>query len=396
MGERRLRVGVYSDLVYRSDGRTISTDLSFIRLPASLPPRVEEVVVLGRLDPAGGAAPYALPDEGVRFVALPHYARVWDVAAVARALAGSVRVFARELPALDVVWLFGPHPLALVFALVARLRGTPVVLGVRQDYPAYVAGRLPGPGWAWAVHAARLLDLAWRALSRRSPTVALGRDLAERYAAGRAPVLETGFSLVRADELVPLDEAAARSWDGPIRILSVGRLDPEKNPLLLLDVLAELLRADERWRLAVVGSGTLAAELAARVAELRLDDAVDLVGEVTNGPALWAEYRRSHVFLHVSLTEGLPQVLFEAHAAGVPVVATDVGGVAAALGGGATGLLVPPRDPRAAAAALERLRDDAGLRRELVEKGLAAVAGETLDAQLDRFAAFLGRAASGV
>ena len=80
----------------------------------------------------------------------------------------------------DAVWLFGPHPLALLFALTARAAKVPVVLGVRQDYPRYVAGRLPGRGWAWAIGAARLLDEAWRLLARGMPTVALGSELAER------------------------------------------------------------------------------------------------------------------------------------------------------------------------------------------------------------------------
>lgn len=389
MPTSRLRVGVYSDLVYRSAEGTISTDLSFVRLPAGLPPRVDEVVILGRLDPAGGRAPYALPRAGVRFVPLPHYRSVWDLRGVARAASASTRIFAGELQRLDVVWLFGPHPLALLFAVVARLRGVPVVLGVRQDYPAYVARRLPGKLWAWAVGAAWALDGAWRLLARSAPTVALGEELAARYRGGTAPVLETGFSLVAAGELVPVEEALAKPWDGVLQILSVGRLDPEKNPRLLLDIIAALRKRDPRWRLTIVGSGTLSGALSQGIAERGLGGSVDLLGEVANGPELWDTYRRSHVFLHVSLTEGLPQVIYEAQAAGLPIVATDVGGVSGSLDGGRTGLLVPPRDAPAAAAALERLRDDGALRARLIRDGLAAVAGETIETQLDRFAEFL-------
>jgi glycosyltransferase involved in cell wall biosynthesis len=94
------------------------------------------------------------------------------------------------------------------------------------------------------------------------------------------------------------------------------------------------------------------------------------------------------VFLHVSLTEGLPQVLFEAHAAGTPVVATDVGGVRAALEDGALGLLVPPSDARAAADAIVRVERDEALRRRLVVAGLAHARRETIDAQLDRIVEF--------
>jgi glycosyltransferase involved in cell wall biosynthesis len=389
-----LRLGVYSDLVYRREGETLSTDLSFIRFPTSLPPRVDEVVVFGRLHPEPGREPYALPAEGVRFVALPYYPSVFHVARLMRALRASVDVFARELGGLDAVLLYGPHPLALAFARVARGRGVPVVLGVRQDYPQYIGNRLPSRAWAWAVAAAHALERAWRLLARTTPTVAIGEALARNYRSGSAPVLVSGLSLVRADELVAVEEAVAKDWDADeLRIVSVGRLDPEKNPLLLADVLARLRARDARWALDVVGIGPLRNELAARARELGVADALRLHGYVANGPDLWSVYRGSHAFLHVSLTEGLPQVLYEAQAAGLPIVATDVGGVGAALRRGELGLLVPPSDPEAAARGLERVRDDAALRVWLIRSGLEAVRHETLEAQLDRLAEFVRAAA---
>ena len=380
-----MRLGVYSDLVYRRDGETLSNNRAFIRFVTSLPPHVDEVVLFGRLHPEPGRSPYELPAERVRLVALPFYPRVTDVAGVVRAARRSCALFAAELERLDAVWIFGPHPLALAFAWIARRRGVPLFLGVRQDYPQYIAGRLPGPAWRWAVPAARLLDRGFRRLAREAPTVALGAELAERYRDG-APVLTTGFSLVRAHELRPPDEALAVPWDGELRLLTVSRLDPEKNPLLLPEVLAALRTRDPRWRLVVAGDGPLRAEFEARVAELGLEDAVELHGEVANGPELWSLYRSCHAFLHVSHTEGLPQVLFEAQAAGLPLVATAVGGVPAAVGDAA--LLVPSADAAAAARAVERLAAEPELRRQLIEAGLQTANRETLEAQVARHAEF--------
>lgn len=339
-----MRLGVYSDLRYWADGDTLSTNRAFIRFVTSLPPRVDEVVVFGRLAPEPGRAPYALPREGVRLVPLPWYPRVTALGGVVRAFRASAQIFAAELERLDAVWIFGPHPLALPFAAIARRHGTPLFLGVRQDYPAYIGNRLPGRGWVWAVPLAHGLERAFRLLARRAPTVTLGEELARSYAGGSAPVLSTGFSLVRRAELVSREEALAKPWDGELRLLSVGRLDPEKNPLLLADVLARLRSRTERWRLTVAGDGPMREALGERFAALGLEGVVELPGEVPNGPELWELYRRSHAFLHVSLTEGLPQVLFEAQAAGLPIVATAVGGVASALRGGETGLLMPPED----------------------------------------------------
>src|SRR5207247_873890 len=68
-----VRLGVYADLVYRSDGETLSTDRAVILFVTGLAQLVGEIVIFGRVDPKPGRAPYALPGEGVRLVPLPHY-----------------------------------------------------------------------------------------------------------------------------------------------------------------------------------------------------------------------------------------------------------------------------------------------------------------------------------
>lgn len=374
-----MRLGVYADLVYRRDGDRVSADRAFVNFVASLPPRVEELVLFGRLDPEPGAFPYVLPED-VRFVALPHYPSARDLPAVARTLRASVSTFRSELQRLDAVWLFGPHPVALAFARVARAAGVPVVLGVRQDFPAYVRSRA-----RWATPGAHALERAWRGVARRAPAIVVGDELARHYARG-APVLSTGFSLIRADEIAAEAEAHARDWSGGLNLLTVGRLSPEKNPLLLPDIVA---RIDERWRLAVVGDGPLRDAVMRRARGLGVADRITLSGYVPNGPALRARYRDAHAFLHVSFTEGVPQVLFEAQAGGLPVVATDVGGVRSAVEGSAA--LVPVNDAAAAATELERLRNDEEHRHALARAGLANARRETLDAQLDRVAEFLAQ-----
>jgi glycosyltransferase involved in cell wall biosynthesis len=377
-----VRLGVYADLVYRRDDEGLSTDRAFILFVTALAGRVDELTLFGRLDPVPGRASYAIP-RGVRFVALPHYRSVKDVPAVLRSLRAAVRTYRRELPALDAVWLFGPYPVSMVFALVALRRRKRVFLGVRQDFPAYIANRLPSRRWSWAVYVARAFEGMWRLLAHRAPAVVVGDELARHYPPGS---LATGFSLIREGDVVGEAEALARPWSG--EIVTVGRLDSEKNPLLLPEILALLRRDGADWRLVVVGQGPLERDVRERAHSLGVEDAIDLRGYVRNGPELWDTYRHASAFLHVSFTEGLPQVLWEAQAAGTPIVATDVGGVAAALGDGAAGLLVPPADADAAASALRRLKDDDALRARLVRAGLERAHAETLDAQLDRILRF--------
>lgn len=380
-----MRLGVFYDMPYRADGDAITAAVPVIRFITSLPPRVDEIVLFGRLDPVPGRFTYVLPDEHVRLVPLPFYSSIFDLPAMLRALPGSVRRFAAELPNVDAVWIFGPNPMSITLALVALAKRKRVFLGVRQDYPEYIAARLPSPRWRWALPVANLLEHVFRLIARRVPTTVEGEQIAANYRGGRAPVLSGGFSLIRCDELVPVEEALARSWDGEIKLVSVGRIDPEKNPLLMLDIVERL---GPRWRLAVVGDGPLLEEMRSAVAERGLGDAVELLGYVQNGEPLWNVYRSSHAFLHVSLTEGHPMVFFEAESTGLPIAATDVGGVPAALGSGERGLLFPPRDAPAAVAAIERLAADSELRERLIRAGMAHAEAHTMEARLDAVAEF--------
>src|SRR5213079_1048891 len=137
----------------------------------------------------------------------------------------------------------------------------------------------------------------------------------------------------------------------------------------------------------VCGTGTLHDALAARLAERGVAEHAELLGHVSLDGALRTLYRDSDALLHVSWTEGVPQVLFEAFAAGLPVVATAVGGVESTARDAA--LLVPAGDPDAPARALERIAADPGLRRRLVAAGHELVAGRTLEAESERVARFL-------
>ena len=97
------------------------------------------------------------------------------------------------------------------------------------------------------------------------------------------------------------------------------------------------------------------------------------------------------MFVHVSLSEGMPKVLIEALACGTPIVATDVGGVRAALADGSAGLLVPADDLDALVESILRLSDERELREGLVARGFDVVTGMTLEAELERVTTFMAQ-----
>ena len=378
-----LRLGVYSDYSYRVDGDVVTAEFPFARFVEGLAPHFERVTAIGRLDRRPGRFAYPLTD--VAYLPLPHYDSGADLRAVLAALPISLWRFWHALSELDVVWIMGPTPpQSILFAFLARLRRRRVVLGVRQNLPELIRHRRAGrPG---VIAAAELLEWVWRSLARTLPVTVVGPELAEHYRSARS-ICTIYVSLLRDSDLLPAS-ADSRDYDEDrLRLLSVGRLDPEKNPLLLADVLVQALRRDPRWHLDVCGDGTLADALTQRATALGVADRLILHGNVSVDGPLWDFYRQAHALLHVSLTEGVPQVILEAFAARLPVVATAVGGVEPVVSG--RGLVVPPDDAEAAAVALQEVLDSPQRRRRRVDAAQAAAARHTLNAEAATLARFL-------
>ena len=378
-----MRLAVYTDYTYHRVGDEVYAERAFALFLAGLRAYVERLVLVGRLSPSGGEGRYPVGDD-VELIGLPFYPSLAKPLQALPAFARSLAVFWRSLADVDCVWLLGPHPLALAFAFLARARGRRVVLGVRQDLPAYARSRHPGR--RSLPLAAAALERMFRLLGRFVPVVAVGPELAANYGRSRE-LLEIAVSLVGEGDVVSPEAALERDYRGELRMLSVGRLEKEKNPLLLADILATLNEDNPRWRLVVCGEGELADALEARLGELGQAGRAELRGYVAFGAELLALYRESHLLLHTSWTEGFPAVLPEAFAAGLPVVAADVGGIAEAVGDSA--LLVPPDDPLAAASAAVSVADDAVTRERLVRAGNAYALAHTTEAETARLAAFL-------
>lgn len=185
------------------------------------------------------------------------------------------------------------------------------------------------------------------------------------------------------------------------RLLTVAAVTPIKGHDVLLDALATL--ADRRWTLDCAGSldrdPTYAKSFQDRVDGLGLASRI-----VARGARTREEIARSYddvdLLVHATRTETFGMVVTEALARGIPVLASDVGGVPQALGaapdGSLPGLLVPPGDPAALSDALRRWLDDAGLRARLRAAALARRGGlPGWDVTVARFAGILTLAETG-
>ncbi|HWZ60409.1 MAG TPA: glycosyltransferase [Gemmatimonadaceae bacterium] len=175
------------------------------------------------------------------------------------------------------------------------------------------------------------------------------------------------------------DAAAARAELGlapdELLLLAVGSLVPRKGHAVLVRAMAALRDSGVPvpWRLAIAGGGAEREALAALVESLGLRGSIHLLGH-RDDVASWQV--AADVFVMPSLWEGLPLALLEAMATGSAVIASRTSGIPEAVTDGVDGLLTPPGDVAALAAAVRRVLGDAALRRALGDAARARVARE--------------------
>ena len=151
-------------------------------------------------------------------------------------------------------------------------------------------------------------------------------------------------------------------------IVSVGQLAPAKGQPLLVSAMRKLIDRGRRVRLRLVGDGPMRGEIEELIARLGLDRNVVLEGAL-NQDRVRAIYGEADIYALASFAEGVPVVLMEAMAMRVACVASRITGVPELIREGVDGLLVAPADEDALVEAIERLMDDAALRRRLAESG---------------------------
>ena len=291
----------------------------------------------------------AVRSAGARFVALEHVRRPLSPWRDLRGLLELVALLRRERP--DVLHA-NSSKAGVLGRLAAALTGVPIRIFTVH-------------GWAFSAHtglASALYRWAERAL-RPLTTVTICVAESERASGLAARVCDPERTIVIRNGVAAGPPVPAHADGAAPTVLTVGRLQRPKDPLTLARALG-LLRA--RFTAVVVGEGPDRPLLEAEIRRLGLERAVVLAGDRSDVADVLA---RADVFVLSSTAEGLPLSILEAMAAGLPVVASSVGGVPEAVEDGETGLLVAPRDPVRLAAAIEGLLADPALRRRLGANG---------------------------
>ncbi|MEO2031964.1 MAG: glycosyltransferase [Planctomycetaceae bacterium] len=269
-----------------------------------------------------------------------------------RAVFRLVRVLKEQQPQLLVCFL---HHANIAGRIAGRLAGVPVMVsGIR------VADRRKSVIWT---------DRLTRGLTRKY--VAVSRHVADLHA-DRCGIAAQDMAVIYngVDVKEPPSLAGDRQ-DSQFRILFVGRLTPQKQPQNLVSAVAAF--PDElknRTVVNILGNGSLRDELEHQISSAALEKRIRLHGYQSNVTDWMAH---ADVLALPSAWEGLPNVVLEAMANGLPVVATAVDGVSELIESGVTGWLIPPNDIAALADALMTVAADAELRRRVANRAFEAV-----------------------
>ncbi len=284
----------------------------------------------------------------------------------------------------------GPWDWRVIGRLLEVCRRERVVLWHGHDYKSNALGLLLRRFWpmrmvttvhGWVKHTRRT-PLYYRidryCLPRYELVICVSEDLYKECLALNVPaerclLIENGIDLAEYSRTLTVAEARQPLGIPPGRVVvgAIGRLSAEKGFDLLIRAVDRLIRAGLDVELLIAGEGEEEPRLRALATELGCGERVRLLGFQAKVKEL---YQAFDVFALSSIREGLPNVLLEAMALQVPVLATRIAGVPRLIDDGKNGLLIQPGSVDELTRALERLLHDAELRRRLAHAGHETIA----------------------
>lgn len=349
---------------------------TWIRIPQYLSRHLERVTVLSPVmvhkegDPPKGA--WKIESGNLKIESQDYYN---SVAAYYRSWPlriSSLRAQAAQLVGEhDLVVVRSPSPMISLITRCARRYGKPLIVMIMLNIETQTSGAIERPGLKRIFYKTILKLFALRerwCAGQADMVYVYSREIADRHRACGDRVRFMQDPLLLGDGLA-LREDTCQSED--IRILRICWLIPSKGLEYLIEAVALLAHKGVKVRLEIVGKERSAGyqeRLGRLIERFKINGRVAFTGWVPVDQ-LREVYLRNDIHIISSLGEGTPRVIVEGFAHGLPLVSTAVGGCADILTHEESALLVPPRDPAAITAAVERLIRDGALRRKMIRRG---------------------------
>jgi glycosyltransferase involved in cell wall biosynthesis len=382
-----VRLGIVYHMPFwrAADGTLREVEGSFARYVDSLAPYFDEIVLcVPVLDLARGDGT-PIRSANVRLAPLPNFDGPVQFYPRLPIMMPRILRFVRDV---DLLHCRVPTPAAVVASFCARLFGRHQFLLIVGDLQALLP-TMPYRGLKrllWRLYTAvEELNIQW--MANHAVTFANGEALTLKHSRGGRAVIRTQTTTIDAAAIGSREDTCGAPH---VRLLTVSRIDPRKGLRVLPEAVALLAEAGCEASVDIIGPVVGAPGEAERAAigslaeQYAVVDRVSLVGPVPLDRLL-PRYRDYDVFVLPTLPgEGVPRVLLEAMAAGLPIVTSRVSGIPSLITDGVNGLLVEVPSARAVAEAVMRIVRDPGLRRRLIAEGYATARAHTLQAQAAR------------
>ena len=375
-----------------ADGALWESEGSFARYVDSLAPYFDKVVLcvpVFEQSTSGKITAGKPPDSGSRVKAtnvslapLPYFPGPRQFYPMLPSIHGRLRAWIDQC---DVVHLRVPTPAAIFAFRLARAQNKKVFLLVVGDYEALLP-HLGYRGIKKALFGAYVGFEEWalRHMTTRALTFANGAALRAKHEAQGARVIETKTTTLSDGDFATRADTCI---DSDIRLLTVSRIDPRKGlralPALVAALVAEGVNVSSEIvgpTIGLIGDSERDA-IAADAQRAGVGDRVRLPGPIALD-RLMPLYRSFDIFvLPTKPGEGIPRVLLEAMAAGLPIVTTRVSGIGSLITHEENGLLVDEASPSQLTSAVKRLIDTPSLRQRLIAGGYATARAHTLERQ---------------
>jgi glycosyltransferase involved in cell wall biosynthesis len=274
----------------------------------------------------------------------------------------------------DWIVFMGATSYRLAGLVESRMRGRAYSLYFASEWKenapfTYRFGATSGPGYFLYVKYGQFAE--WLGLGGSRFALTAGSALQAKVAKSGVPTINTSPRMnLRIEDCFEREDTCQGET---ITCLFTGGLILRKGLSYLIEAIAALRKKGLPIELRLAGEGEQRVELEDLVRELGLEDAIEFLGHVTNGSALWDQYRSADIFVLPTLAEGFPRVLYEAMSQSLPIVTTNVSGIPYLMRDRENALVIEPEDTLALIAAIEAVATQPELRKRLIAEGMGVV-----------------------
>lgn len=389
-----MRLAIVLTQPFWFDGKQYTTKYPFASFIVAISKHVDSLIVFVPLKRSTCTKAHHLVclNDNVKIIPYPFYESLKEQYLGAyRILPDFIKIFNHNKNLFDVCGFVSTSIISLVAFSFSKLYKKKVFLYLRADVQkAYTIQIRSLIGRSIGLLLGYTEELFCRIMIKRNPTIVIGEGLYRKYNKKHNSVYLFYSNLI-SKKIIKNSNPPKKliGEKGPI-LLSVGRLVPQKGMEFLVDAVDKLKnRKDYSPLCYIVGSGIEEKILKRIIKKKELEPYFIFLGNIPWGEKLFDIYRKSDLFILPSITEGFPKTIFEAMALGVPVIASDVGGISGIIKNEFNGILVQAKSSRKIVSAIIKIWTNEVMYNKIIGNGLRTVKNYTVEKQTKRLVSII-------